>query len=127
MTEIATSISLLIDVQHFSGDKTLKVTHIGCYAVRMLFADHNYLPQSWDICLVTPVHPSVHPFVCLHFWKLCCASFQWYRAMLCTIDLRCAPPTYRLVVHNIAMYRCSCAQSWFHKPTQTDRCYQTYY
>ncbi len=29
--------------------------------------------------------------VCLGLWNLRCAPLQWYRAMLCTTDLLCAP------------------------------------
>ncbi len=37
------------------------------------------------ICLVATV--------CLGLWNLRCAPLQWYGAMLCTINLHCAPPT----------------------------------
>ena len=41
------------------------------------------------------LHPCVSvKGVSLGLLKLRCAPLQRYRGMLCTIDLRCAPPTY---------------------------------
>ncbi len=41
--------------------------------------------------------------VCACLWNVHCAPLQWHRAMLCTTNLRCAPPTY--VVHHGAQGR----------------------
>ncbi len=44
--------------------------------------------------------------VSLGLLKLHCAPLQRYRAMLCTIVLRCEPPTY-VMVHFVWMFLCS--------------------
>ena len=48
--------------------------------------------------------------VCVRLLNLCCASLQCYRATLCTIDLRCAPPT--CVVHHYGAMASPLEPNW---------------
>ena len=63
-----------------------------------------YSGQWTSACYSNPSRPKhANQASVMGWWNLCCASLQWYRATLCTIDLQCGPPT--CIVHHGAQGR----------------------